>query len=260
MEAESALSPTSDKPPKKYETEKGFLRRVITDTMLDSQSMDDFQKKLFEKYGIEVHESRGSISYLTPDRQKPIRGRSLGIDFEKDFIQRFIVSQHNSYRKPSSKRLNLTAPAQKSIGKITDISTYEKAQQSPAYATVVNRSNLQKMAATTNFLVSNRISPDELEALRASSKAYVKETHTALKETEAKLHKVDKMYKARLTLLKNKDVYKQFLDSPNRKKFREEHSAEIMLYESARRELQELTRQKKFPSHTDVIDCNYLIF
>ena len=37
------------------------------------------------------------------------------------------------------------------------------------------------------------------------------------------------MYKARLTLLKNKDVHKQFLESPNRKNFREEHSAEIML-------------------------------
>ena len=74
------------------------------------------------------------------------------------------------------------------------------------------------MATTSNFLLSNRISPDELEAIRASSKAHVKETHTALKETEDKLHKVDKMYKARLTLLKNKDVYKQFLDSPNRKK------------------------------------------
>lgn len=219
LDAEAALSPTPDKPPKKYETEKGFLRRVITDTMLDSQSMDDFQKKLFEKYGIEVHDSRGFISYLMPDRQKPILGHSLGTDFEKDFIQRFIVSQQNSYRKPSSKRLDLTAPAQESIGIITDISTCEKAQQSPAYATVINRSNLQKMAATTNYLVSNGISPDELEALRVASKAHVKKTYTALKETEAKLHKIDKMYQARLTLLKNKNVYKQFLESPNRKKF-----------------------------------------
>lgn len=106
LDAESTLSPTSDNTPKKYETEKGFLRRVITDTMLDSQSIDDFQKKLFEKYGIEVHESRGPISYLTPDRQKPIRGRSLDTDFEKDFIQRFIVGQQISYRKLSGKRPN----------------------------------------------------------------------------------------------------------------------------------------------------------
>ena len=60
------------------------------------------------------------------------------------------------------------------------------------------------------------------------------------------------MYKTRLSLLKNKDLYKQFLDSPNRKNFREEHSAEIMLYEAARRELQELTGQKKFPSLKDI--------
>lgn len=48
LDAEAALSPTPDKPPKKYETEKGFLRRVITNTMLDSQSIDDFQKKLLK--------------------------------------------------------------------------------------------------------------------------------------------------------------------------------------------------------------------
>lgn len=42
------------------------------------------------------------------------------------------------------------------------------------------------------------------------------------------------MYKTRLSLLKDKDLYKQFLDSPNRKNFREEHSAEIMLYVAAK--------------------------
>lgn len=108
------------------------------------------------------------------------------------------------------------------------------------------------MPATTNHLISNGISPDELEALRVASKAHVTETHTALKETETKLHKIDKMYKTWFTLLKNKDVYNQFLNSPNRKKFRENHSAEILLYEATRRELQELTGQKKFPSLKDI--------
>lgn len=37
------------------------------------------------------------------------------------------------------------------------------------------------MAATINFLVSNRISPNELVALRVASKTHVKETHTPLK-------------------------------------------------------------------------------
>lgn len=61
------------------------------------------------------------------------------------------------------------------------------------------------------------------------------------------------MYKTRLSLLKNKDLYKQFLDSPNQKIFREEHSAEIMLYVAAKRELQELTTgQKNFPSLKDI--------
>ena len=71
----------------KFQTEKGFLRAAITAVMLDSTSMEEFQKKLLAQYGIEVHESRGRFSYLTPDRNKPIADRKLGTDFEKEFIE-----------------------------------------------------------------------------------------------------------------------------------------------------------------------------
>ena len=66
-------------------------------------------------------------SKLIWDERKLLnRGHPLVTDFEKDFIHRFIVSQQNSYRKSSSKRPNLTIPAQESISRITDISTCEK--------------------------------------------------------------------------------------------------------------------------------------
>lgn len=72
----------------RFETEKGYLRRVITSVLEDSHSFEEFQKKLFEQYGISVHESRGQISFLLPDRAKPIRGKSLGTDFEKPAIEK----------------------------------------------------------------------------------------------------------------------------------------------------------------------------
>lgn len=248
LDAGATQSTDPNKQPTRYETEKGFLRRAITSSMLDSLSFDDFQKKLFEKYGIEVHESRGAVSYLLPDHQKPIRGKSLGTDFEKDFIVRFIVAQQNKYRNASKNQRTTSINTSEIIGKITDLNTYSKAQQSPAYARTVKESNLDKMVATTNYLLLNGISPDELQTLRTVSKAHVKETLSVIKETEAKLHNIDKIYQARLTILKNKDIYKQYLDSPNRQLFRENHITEIMLYEAARKELQELTGQKKFPS------------
>ena len=246
--------------PKTFETEKGFLRRFITETMLDSTSTEEFQKKLFEKYGISVHESRGKISYLLPDKTKPIRGRALGTDFEKDFISRFVTNN-----RPSQRSANKSAESSKvfsqsssprskpSVQLITDLETCIKAQESRAYAQKVKVSNLQKMADTLSFLQNNGIGTiEELQALCTLSKAHVKETHAKVMATESRLHAVDKMYQARLTLLKHRTVYKQYLDAPNRKQFRESHSAELMLYEAARKELQELTNEKKFPSLNDI--------
>ncbi|MDI9243189.1 relaxase/mobilization nuclease domain-containing protein [Fusibacillus kribbianus] len=264
LDAEAKTSPVPIQPPIHFETEKGFLRRVITETMMDSQSMEEFQKKLFEKYSIEVHESRGMISYLLPDRQKPIRGRSLGTDFEQNFIRSFISANRVSIRKVPDETAekgntaihnplaSQTEPKQP-VRLITDLETCIKAQKNRAYALKVKVSNLQKMADTLAFLQTNDIGTmEELQELRSSSKAHVKETLAAVKATEARLHVVDKMYQARLSILKNRDVYKQYLNAPNRKKFRESHAAEILLYEAARKELRELTGEKKFPPLKDI--------
>ena len=72
LDSKIKSSPSLSQHTTQFETEKGFLRRVITEIMTDSHSMEEFQKKMFEKYSIEVYESRGRISYLLPDRQKPI--------------------------------------------------------------------------------------------------------------------------------------------------------------------------------------------
>ena len=98
LDKETKASSLPDQQPSKYETEKGFLRRIITDTLTDSSSIEEFQNKLFEKYGVVVHESRGRISYQLPDRKKPVRGRSLGTDFEKNFIETFIINRSRSYK------------------------------------------------------------------------------------------------------------------------------------------------------------------
>lgn len=95
------------------------------------------------------------------------------------------------------------------------------------------------MADTLAFLQNNKIETlDDLDKLHSISKNHVSDTHKAVMSTEARLHKIDKMYHARLTILKNRDIYKQYLNAPNKKAFREKNSADIMLYEVARKELQ----------------------
>lgn len=237
-----------------FETEKGFLRRAITSTLEDSYSMEEFQKKLFENYGIAVHESRGRISYKLPDKDKPIRGKQLGTNFEKEYLQDFLL-------KKNIPTIDITAPSspkasaikhlssQKSIRLIVDIEANIKAQQNRFYAQKVKIGNLQQMSKTLAFLQENGIGTlDELSQLLSSTQSDFDEKRVSLKDTEDRLKTVNLLIKNSGQYLANKQVYGEYLKAKNKKKFREEHETEILLYEAARKELKQLTNGEKVPS------------
>ena len=61
----------------------GSLATVsYTHLLATAASFDEFSSLLLQE-GVTVKESRGRLSYLTPDRTKPITARKLGDDFDK---------------------------------------------------------------------------------------------------------------------------------------------------------------------------------
>ena len=165
----------------------------------------------------------------------PIRDRQLGTDFEKDTIGG-IFRQKNM-------------PVRKDIRLVTDIENCIKAQQNPYYKQKVKISNLQQMAKVLTFVQDNNIqSIEELEALTAATADDYARKHSSLKTTEARLTKVNLMIKNTGQYLANKDVYRQYLNAKNKAAFREAHRAEIILYEAARKFLQEESGGKKLPT------------
>ncbi len=54
----------------KFETDKDRLRQSIRAALSKSKSFEDFSAALMQDYGISVKESRGRLSYLTPDKNK----------------------------------------------------------------------------------------------------------------------------------------------------------------------------------------------
>lgn len=237
-----------------FETENGFLRKVITATLADSNSMEEFQKKLFENYGIAVHESRGRISYKLPDKDRPIRGRQLGTNFEKEYIQEFLLKKNiptvdvpiTTETKEPTKRY---VPSQKSIRLIIDIESNIKAQQNHFYAQKVKVGNLQQMSKTLAFLQKNGIGTvEELEQLLSSTQSDFEDKRLSLKNTEDCLKTVNLLIKNSGQYLAHKQIYGEYLKAKNKKKFREEHESELLLYEAARKELKQLTNGEKVPS------------
>ena len=65
----------------KFETDKEKLRQQLRAALDTSTTFEQFSTLLLRQ-GITVKESRGRLSYLTPDRTKPITARKLGDDFD----------------------------------------------------------------------------------------------------------------------------------------------------------------------------------
>ena len=85
--AQAAALPAGEQPakPTKFETDKEKLRQTIRAALSSAVSFDDFAGKLLQQ-GVTVKESRGRLSYLTPERTKPITARKLGDDFDRTAV------------------------------------------------------------------------------------------------------------------------------------------------------------------------------
>ena len=265
LDAENAEMIASGEQPDKttFETEKMILRRQIYSVMLDSYDMEEFRKKLLELYGIEVRESRGRISYLTPDRSKPIRGSKLGTTFEMDSLEECFrrnrqakqprktvrkehSGQKSSERKHSGQRHERPQP---SIRLIVDLQTCIKAQENRYYAQKVKVGNLKQTARTMAFLQEKGIGTrEELALLLASTKEDQQTKHDDLMAVESRLKTVNQMIRLTGQYYANKGIYGEFLKAKNKTAFRREHESEILLYEAARKQLKELSGEKKLPS------------
>ena len=79
----------------KFETNKEKLRQTLRKALATAASFDEFSSLLLRE-GVTVKESRGRLSYLTPDRTKPITARKLGGDFDRTAV--LAVLEQNAQR------------------------------------------------------------------------------------------------------------------------------------------------------------------
>lgn len=136
-----------------------------------------------------------------------------------------------------------------SIRLIIDIQTCIKAQENKYYAQKVKVGNLQQATKTLAFLQENGIGTREgLAAVLSSTREEQQTKHDELLKTEARLKEVNLMIRLTGQYYANKAVYGQFLKAKNKAKFRSEHGSEILLCETARKELKELSGLEKLLS------------
>lgn len=255
-----------------FQTQKEFLRTAIEDAAAISCNAEEFQKLLMEKYRITFKISRGRFSYLHPERSKYITGRALGTHYEKDYLLKLFEEnakeKENKEQRIVEDTLNIqtkpyTVPQSKppqeeflsilfmksDLRLVIDLQDCVKAQQNAAYANKVKLSNLKEMAKTVAYIQEHGYDTrDSLEDSFSEIKNQASRSRKELKSIEDRLRAANEQIHYTGQYLANKSIYQQFCRSRNKGSFQKEHSAEIALYEAARKFLKEHSKDGKLPS------------
>ncbi len=258
LDKENASLAATGKPPKvtKFETDKEKLRRTIRAALSSAISFEDFSGKLLQQ-GVTVKESRGRLSYLTPDRTKPITARKLGDDFDRAAIlEALTINAQNAaraaetplpkqeYPRSIKDRLQrnkaaVNAPKQDSVQRMVDIAAKKAEGKGKGYEKWATLHNLKQMAATMSiYEESGFSSPEELEAALAAASAELSSVHAELKAVESTLREKKDLQKHLLAYIKTKparDGLKAQRTEKARKNYREQHESDFMIAEAATR-------------------------
>ena len=241
----------------KFETDKDKLRQAFRAALSASTSFAGFSEKLLET-GVTVKESRGRLSYLTPDRTKPITARKLGDDFDRAAV--LAILEQNAARaaeqpaaiaeylragkgRPQPTKAAKTAPEQDSLQQLIDIQKKLSEGKGRGYEKWATMHNLKQMAATLNaYQEYGFTSPEELETALAAAHAGLREVSGELKKLETRLAGKKELQRQVLAFAKTKPVrdgLKAQKSEKARAAYRQAHESEFIIADAAARYFRE---------------------
>ena len=237
----------------KFETNKEKLRQTIRKALATAASFDEFSSLLLRE-GVTVKESRGRLSYLTPDRTKPITARKLGDDFDRAAV--FAVLEQNAVRAaeqpaaipeyPRHRKTGIqptkapqTAPKQDGVQRLVDIEKKLAEGKGRGYERWATMHNLKQMAATLNvYQEYGFTSPEQLEAAVDTAYQEMRQTSGKLKTLETKLQGKKELQQQVLAYAKTKparDGLKAQKSEKARAAYRQANESDFIIAEAAAR-------------------------
>ena len=253
LDKENAAALAAGQPVKqtKFETDKAKLRQTIRDAMREAATFDEFSTLLLRQ-GVTVKESRGRLSYLTPDRTKPVTARKLGDDFDRAAVLAFL--EQNAYRAaeqtvpiPEYHTTETNRTGRGKTQKITPTSTIQKMVDRSAkraegkgigYDRWAAVHNLKQMAATVAAMEQYGFTPEELDAALVSANADLQRSSAKLKPIETAICEKKELQKQVLAYAKTRDVrdgLKKQKSDKARRAYREKHESDFIIADAATR-------------------------
>ena len=175
------------KPPTKFETDKEKLHQEIRAVLSVAVSFEDFAQKLLQR-GITVKESRGRLSYLTPDRTKPITARRLGDDFDRTAVGAALERNAGRPIRGAKPSIRGQLRQSQSVQRMVDIEAKKAQGKGIGYERWAATFNLKQAAQALNLYAEHGFSsPEELDAAISTAFAEVQTSADKLKPIEAAL-------------------------------------------------------------------------
>ena len=255
LDKENAARAAAGQPTKltKFETDKEKLRQTIRAALSSATSYDEFSALLLRQ-GVTVKESRGRLSYLTPERTKPITARKLGDGFDRTAVLALLEQNAHraaekaaaipEYTRTIRERLQQgktakTAPKQGAIQRMVDREAKRAEGKGVGYDRWAAVHNLKQMAATVAaYEQYGFTSPEELSEALTAAHADLQDSTAALKTLEAALQEKKDLQKQVLAYAKTKEVrqgLKAQKSDKARAAYRQKHESDFIIAEAAAR-------------------------
>ena len=237
----------------KFETNKEKLRQTIRAALSAAASFEDFSSLLLRE-GVTVKESRGRLSYLTPDRTKPITARKLGDDFDRAAV---LAVLEQSAARAAEKAAAIpeyprhgetgiqptkapqTTTKQDGVQRLVDIEQKMAEGKGRGYERWATMYNLKQMAATLNvYQEYGFTSPEQLEAAVDTAYQEMRQTSGELKALETKLQGKKELQQQVLAYAKTKparDGLRAQKSEKARAAYRQANESDFIIAEAAAR-------------------------
>ena len=268
LDKEAAALPAEEQPakPTKFETDKEKLRQTIRTALSSAASYGEFAAVLLQQ-GVTVKESRGRLSYLTPDRTKPITARKLGDDFDKAAVLTLLTQNARraaeqttaipEYPYTQKERLReekaaKTTPADNTLQRMVDREAKRAEGKGVGYDRWAAKHNLKQMAATvTAYQQYGFSSPEELDEACSAAYTAMQESLTELKQVEKTLDGKKELQRQVLAYSKTRPVrdgLKQQKNAKAKAAYRQKHESDFIIADAAARYFRE-NGISKLPSY-----------
>ena len=266
LDKEAAALPAEEQPakPTRFETDKAKLRQTIRNAMSEATTFDEFSALLLRQ-GVIVKESRGRLSYLTPDRTKPITARKLGDDFDRTAVLALLEQNaHRAAEKTAPIPEYHTAETNRTergktqkiaptgnIQRMVDRAAKRAEGKGIGYDRWAAVHNLKQMAATVAAMEQYGFTPDELDAALVSANADLQDSTAKLKALDAAIREKKELQTQVLAYAKTKparDGLKAQKTEKARSAYRERHESDFIIADAATRYFR-AHGVSKLPSH-----------